>query len=94
MSDQNKTIHLNDSPILDQIQDHWQKIASLLLWKLAKREQVCITAEDIKALQAEFNPGMGVIFVHGQSDRMLFQLVTEADARRIVVHNAGLGGNA
>ncbi len=83
-----------DSVILQQVEEQWQKLAMLILWKLAGRKSVRITAEDIARCTAEFAPGIPVIFTHGHSDSIEFSIVTEADAQRIAEHDRTMRGKA
>lgn len=88
------TKKLNDAPVLDQIDGQWQKMAMILLWKLAGTKQVKVTADDIKAMSDHFAPGISVVYVHGHSDSLEFQLVDEASANRLVLHEERMRGNA
>ncbi len=83
-----------ESAMLQQVDGHWQKLAAMLLWKLAGTDVVRITAADIEALHAEYSPGMPVIFTHGTADALEFSIVDEATAQRLVAHDAGRVGNA
>ena len=83
-----------DSTVLQQVDGQWQKLAAMILWKLKGREQIKITADDIAAMNAEFAPGIAVIFTHGHADSIDFQIVDEAAARRIAKHDAAMRGTA
>jgi hypothetical protein len=66
----------------------------LILWKLAGRSVVKITAEDMKRCRDEFEPGMPVILTHGHSDSVEFSIVTMEQADRLAAHDATLRGSA
>lgn len=83
-----------DSTVLQQVDGQWQKLAALILWKLSGRSVVRITAEDMAKMQAEFAPGVAVIFTHGHSDSIEFSIVDEAAATRLAAHDKTLRGIA
>lgn len=83
-----------DSAVLQQLDGHWQKMAMLLLWKLAGREKVKITVEEMARWQAEFSPGIPVLLTHGHSDSIEFQVIDEAAAMRIADHEKTMKGTA
>lgn len=83
-----------DSIMVRQADGQWQKFAAFILWKLKGREVVKITAEDMKAMAAEFEPGMAVVLVHGHSDSIDFSIVDEAAAHRIAAHSSTMRGSA
>lgn len=83
-----------DSEMLSQMDGQWQKYAMMLLWKLAKRELVKVTAEDIAEFTSSFEPGIPVMYTHGHSDSIDFQIVDEASAQRLVDHDATMRGTA
>ncbi len=83
-----------DSTVMQQLEGKWQSLAMLLLYKLAGRERVVLTAEEIGACLAEFAPGTPVLFTHGQSDSLTFQVIDESAARLIAAHEATLKGTA
>ena len=72
-----------DNTTLRQLDGHWQKMALFILWKLAKRDKVKITVEEIQQCMDEFTPGTPVVFTHGHSDSIEFQLIDEASAKLI-----------
>lgn len=84
---------MNDAPVLDQVDGQWQKLA-MLLWKLAGREKVKLTHAEIAAFGKEFEPGIPVLFTHGHSDSIEFQVIDEEAARRIAQHDATMRGSA
>lgn len=75
---------LNDAPVLDQVREHWQKIAALLLLKLADGKQVEITVEDIERLRE----GEFVVFLNGGSRGFTVGLITTQAADVIAAHHA------
>lgn len=83
-----------DSHLLHQLDGQWQRVAMLLLWKLAKREMVRITVAEIAAFSAEFAPGAPTLYTHGHVDALDFQVIDEASARRLAAHHNGMRGTA
>ncbi len=83
-----------DSAVLDQLEGHWQKLATLILWKTCGRKVLRITDADMDAFIAEFKPGEPVLFTHGRFDALEFSIVDQAAAERIAAHNATQRGNA
>jgi hypothetical protein len=85
---------LNKAVILDQLQDHWQKMAALIVWKCAKKGTIKITQKDIEGFSKAFPPGMPVLLTHGHIDSIDFKLVSEEEAKVLVAHNETLKGTA
>lgn len=83
-----------DSTMLQQADGQWQKFAMLILFKLAGREKVTVTAADIAQLSERFAPGIPVVMIHGHSDSIDFQVIDEAAAHRLAVHEATMKGSA
>lgn len=83
-----------DSVILQQLDGQWQKMAILLLWKLAGREKVKLTYQEIASCNAEFAPGIPVLLTHGHSDSIEFQVIDEAAARVIANFDKTMKGSA
>lgn len=71
-----------DSATLTQVQEHWMKIAALLVWKLAPNG-VTLTAEDI----ASFPPDRALL-TWGHRGSFEFKLVTEEEGKRLAAHDA------
>lgn len=83
-----------DSTVLQQLDGHWQKLAALILWKLAGRQMVTVSHADMERFSKEFAPEYAVIFTHGRHDAIDFQIVTVADAERIAAHDKSQRGMA
>lgn len=83
-----------DSTVLQQVDGQWQKLAMLLLWKLAGREKVKLTHQEIAACGEAFAPGVPVLFTHGHSDSIEFQVIDMASADRLAAHDATMRGSA
>lgn len=83
-----------DSAVLQQLDGQWQKIATMLIWKLAGKEKVRLTHQEMANFANEFLPGIPVLFTHGHSDSIEFQVIDEVAARRIAAHEATLRGSA
>jgi hypothetical protein len=85
---------LNDAPIIDQLEGQWQKLFMALLWKLKQREAVRLTAADFAALEDAYPGSIPVLFTHGMSDALEFQILDEAAAARIGEYEKSRSGNA
>lgn len=83
-----------DSAVLQQVAEHWQKMAMLILWKTAGQQKVSITMADIQRFSAEFAPGVPVLYTHGHVDSFDFQVVDEAAAHRLAAHSKTMAGTA
>lgn len=83
-----------DSVALQQLDEHWQKIAAFLLWKLAGTAKVSITLADMKAMSEAFEPGMPCVNTHAHFESLDFQLVTEEAAQRLAAHDRTMKGHA
>lgn len=83
-----------DSAVTQQLDGHWQKVAMMLLWKLAGREPVRLASEEIARFSAEFAPGIPVLATHGTWDAIEFRLVDEAAAQRLLEHERRMRGTA
>lgn len=70
-----------DAAILQQVQEHWQKLAALIVWKLAPTG-VTLTFEDISSF-----PPDRVLLTHGHRDSIEFKIVSQADAERLAAHD-------
>lgn len=82
---------LNDAPILDQMDGHWQKMMTLVLLKLlGKDKPVKITLQDILAA----NDGDTVLFTHGMVDGVELSVVTAQKARELAAYADGMKGSA
>lgn len=77
-----------ESTILKQLDEQWQRVAMLLLWKTSKGERVEITVEEIEEFHDTFAPGIPVLFTHGMVDRMAFQIVDEKKAAELAAFDA------
>lgn len=77
-----------DAVILEQMREHWQKLAALLVWKLAEKG-VTLTYKEM----AEFPQDM-VLLTHGHKDSIEFKLVTQDVAKTIVEHDRKQKGHA
>jgi hypothetical protein len=89
----NRTIN-PDSTVLHQVQHEWQKLAAMLLWKLAGTQKVTLTVADIAAFGALYPQGMPVLYTHGHADSIDFQIVDMAAAERLAAHDRTMRGTA
>ena len=84
-----------DSTILGQLDEHWQKLAALIIFKLVGHDPVIITTEDMERFNAEFESGDGGrLLTHGHYDAIEFRIVGEEAAERLAAHDLTLGGRA
>lgn len=83
-----------DSTILGQLDGHWQRVASLILWKTSGRKKITITAADIQELQHAFGDAGPVVFTHGHVDSLDFQLIDALAAKRLAEHDKTMRGTA
>lgn len=63
------------STVLEQVEGHWQKLFSVMLFKLAKTEQVSLTAGDFDAFTNAFNGEMPVLLTQGTYDTLSMKIV-------------------
>lgn len=83
-----------DSTVLRQLDNHWQKIAAIIVWKLAGRERITISTADIEKFSAETERGEAVLLSHGHKDSIDFQIVDVAAAEKLAAHDAQQTGRA
>ncbi len=83
-----------ESTMLQQVDARWAEIAMLILWKLAQQQKVTITADEIARCKAAFGPSGPIVLIHGHTDSVDFQIVTEEQATRLAAHDATLWGQA
>lgn len=84
-----------DNATLEQIREHWEKIAVILIWKLA-HDGVRITGQDLDRFQAEADAGEAVLYTHGHKDSIEFAIVTASRAVELAAHDkaqSGTGNN-
>lgn len=72
-----------DSVVLQQVQQHWQKLFTFMLWKLAGRQKITLTDAEISQCMAEFAPGAPTLYTHGHAHSIDFQVVTPETAETI-----------
>lgn len=83
-----------DSVVLQQVQEHWQKLFALMLWKLRGREAVTLSFREIEEAHADFAAQGLTLLMHGRTDSLLFQLVDRARAERLAAHDNSMRGTA
>lgn len=77
-----------DSVVLNQLDGHWQKIATLIVWKLAgANTPVSISMEDMKQLEKEFAPDGPALFTHGKHDAFEFSVVSMRKAQELAEYD-------
>jgi len=86
---------MNDAAILEQLDQKWQNITAMLLWKLADSKVVTLTTEDMRKF-SELYPDQGgpVIFTHGHAYSIEFSIVSGDAARLIAAHQRTQQGHA
>ncbi len=80
-----------DNATLEQLREHWEKIAAVLVWKLA-RDGVRITMQDLDQFQAESDAGECVLFTHGHKDSIELAIVSASRAEILARHDAAQSG--
>ena len=85
---------MNDAPILDQVREHWQNLAAMIVWKVGAGNAVVLTADDIAKFAAEQAAGHAVLLTHGHKDSIEFRIVTKRQAERLAAHQATMKGSA
>jgi hypothetical protein len=70
-----------DSIVLEQLAEHWQKLAAVLVWKLTPKG-VTISHEDLKRFPAD-----QVLLTHGHRESIEFRLVSLEEAHKLAAHD-------
>jgi hypothetical protein len=77
-------------PILGQLEGQWEKVAALLVWKLAREKGVTITFKDMEQCHAD-----GLVFMTwGHFDSIDFKMITPEAAKRLADHQETQKGTA
>ena len=84
---------MNDAPVLDQVQEHWQKLMAVVLWKYHRGETVTLNAADFQGYQRDFDAGQAFMLTHGHYDSIELGIVDAERAKRIVEHDKTQRGN-
>lgn len=85
---------LNDAPVLDQVQEHWQKLMAVVLWKYHKGATLTLNVADFQAYQRDFEAGNALMFTHGHVDSIDLAIITAERAAVIAEHQKTQGGTA
>lgn len=85
---------LNDAPVLDQVQEHWQKLMAVILWKYHKGETLTLTTADFQAYQRDFDAGNAIMFTHGHIDSIDLAIISAERAAAIAEHEKTQRGTA
>ena len=82
--------------VLHQVAGHWQKLFSIMLWKLAQEQRITITADDIKTFQATYDAEGGpAVVTFGSGDNLSFQIMSQTAAQTAaLLYQAQTGGSA
>lgn len=83
---------MTDAPIVDQLQEHWNKVAAILVWKLAP-EGVEITDEDIQEFSRQSKAGETILAEIGRPNGFGFRIIDRAEAERLAAHQASQRGS-
>jgi hypothetical protein len=90
--------NLNDAPILDQLDQQYQKILAILVWRLQRDgthpNGVTITHKDMEAYGQAHDRGETVFLTHGHFDSIDFKSVTAERAAELAKWQAGQKGRA
>lgn len=73
------------------IENYWQKIAMLLLFKFAKRQKVDLTLEEIQNFSKAFASDP-VLLCQENDLKFTFQLIEETLSQEILAYNRDLRG--
>lgn len=76
-------------PVLRAAEDHWFKIAALLLLKLPDARAL-ITLQDFDALGSHFDGEIPTIVLNDKADGLHVYLVTESEAQILARNEGGL----
>lgn len=68
-----------DHPVVEELREHWQKIAALIMWKLNVK-RVEILEDDIISLAMSDPRGMPVILAHAKNDKIIIMLMSGKEA--------------
>lgn len=79
--------------VLDQIQEHYQKLLAMVVWKLAPGG-VTLSLADIERFAHATEAGDAVLLTHGHFDSIEFKIVDAASAQRLADHDAKQRGRA
>jgi hypothetical protein len=89
---------LNDAPVLDQTNEHYQKLFAILVWKLQQLNLypngVTITARDIEAYGQAYARGEVILYAHGHPDSFEFKNVSRERADELAKWQATQKGHA
>ena len=81
---------LNEAPILDQVEGHYEKFLLLLLHKFHP-DGITVSLEDVVGLVKETTAADPlVLFTHGHKESIDFKAMRASDAQRIAKHVEGL----
>lgn len=88
-----------DAPIFSQIDGQWQKLMTILLWKLTEQKKIShkgveITADDLLRFGEVHQRGDAILLTHGQFDRIVFKIVTMEEGKKIAEHQKTQEGHA
>ena len=76
-----------DNAALTQTREHWQKLFTLLLWKLAPAG-VTITLADILEFERQQKIRERMLLTYGHRESFEFKLVTVAEGNRLAEYDA------
>ena len=76
-----------DNAALTQTREHWQKLFTLLLWKLAPAG-VTITLADILEFERQQKIRERMLLTYGHWESFEFKLVTVAEGNRLAEYDA------
>jgi hypothetical protein len=81
------THHLNDAPVLEQVNGQYEKFLMMVLHKYLPAG-VIITTKDIEEILKEQDQGdPWILFTHGHKDSFEFKAIRESEAQRLIDHD-------
>jgi hypothetical protein len=81
------------APVLDQLEGQWQKIAAVLVWKLAREKGVIVGDKDFEEIRRANADGQ-VFMTWGHYDSFEFRWMDRGAALKLAEHVKGIGGEA
>lgn len=82
----NEPTRLNNAPIIDQIEGHYDKFLMLILKKYVPEGAVITQQDFIDMLRENQSDDPYVLFTHGHIDNVEFKVIRTSAAEKIAAH--------